>query len=92
MPKHILRILRPDGLPCIIQAYYHTGTQYFHEAYFYPLSSEFGDQEPCWGEVEDYPVDSLCNQIIQEPQPITGQWLEDFNEEFAGFWGHEGLT
>lgn len=73
-------------MPCILQAHYHSGARTFHEAFFYPLSSEFGEQQACMGEVSDFPMDSLCNQIIQDPLPITGEELEEFNKDFEDFW------
>ena len=81
MPRHIFRQLRPMGVPIILEAHYHPHTGEVTTVYEYPLSSEFGDQAPCMGEVEDFPMDSLCNQIIQKPRELTKAEIKDLGFE-----------
>jgi hypothetical protein len=49
------------------------------------LSAEVDEEVPRMGEVEDFTMDSLRNQIILEPMPITGNELEEFNEDFKDY-------
>jgi hypothetical protein len=78
-------MLRPNGTPCIVVGHYHSGAHRFHAAFFYPLSAEVDEEAPRMGEVEDFTMDSLRNQIILEPMPITGNELEEFNEDFKDY-------
>lgn len=78
-------MLRPNGTPCIVVGHYHTGAHCFHEAFFYPLSAELDEDTPRMGEVEDFTMDSLRNQMILEAMPITGDDLEEFNEDFKDY-------
>ena len=82
---NILRILRPNGTPCIVEGHYHSGAQNFHEAFFYPLSAELDEDGPRMGEVEDFTMDSLRNQMILKAVPISGDELEEFNEDFKDY-------
>jgi|TARA_R100000084_G_scaffold5355_1_gene2112 hypothetical protein len=62
----IIRFLRPKGLPIIIEKIYvkHSGKLVSFKQY--NLSPEPGELSPRKGEVEDFTMDSLRNQIIGE--------------------------
>ena len=80
---HILRHLRPNGLPYIFDIIYcpkTSGVIAFRE---FALSEEPGEPEPRKGNVEDFTTDSLRNQIIGPAEYIDGetvQGMERLNE------------
>jgi len=76
---HILRQLRPNGIPVIFEIIYckHSGkVKSFKQ---YNLSPEPFEKEARYGEVEDFTMDSLRNQIIGEPIEIEADTIEGLN-------------
>jgi len=71
MDKHIFRHLRPCGLPIILESHYHPHSGKILAVYEYPLSPELDEPEARMGEVQDFTMDSLRNQIIQKPRKLS---------------------
>lgn len=79
---HIWRSLRPDGAPCIFHLEYDPETLKIKKGLMFPLSPEVDDEEPRVGEVIDFTVDSLRNQIVMEPIELELESLGELNEAF----------
>ena len=70
---HILRHLRPKGLPFIFDIIYCPKTKGVIAFREFALSEEPWELEPMRGNVEDFTMDSLRNQIIGPPEYIDGE-------------------
>jgi hypothetical protein len=78
---HIERHLRPRGMPVIFETIYCPETGNIKSFKQYSLSPEPGEKAPRFGHVEDFTMDSLRNQIIEEPLEIDPVIIENLKKK-----------
>jgi len=76
---HMLRQLRPNGIPVMFEVIYCKNSGKVESFKQYNLSPEPGEKEARYGEVSDFTMDSLRNQIIGEPIEIEADTIKGLN-------------
>lgn len=76
---YMLRQLRPNGIPVMFEVIYCKNSGKVESFKQYNLSPEPGEKEARYGEVSDFTMDSLRNQIIGEPIEIEADTIKGLN-------------